>query len=358
MRYRESILKYASKYGVARTARKFNEAPSTIYFWRKRYLESNSDPRSLLGLSKRPKTSPIAHTDLELQQIRNLLRRNPTIGLNDLWHKLRSKGYTRTLQGLHKAVGRMGLTTKPTSLMSPTYKPKPYEQMTYPGERIQIDVKYVPRNCLPPTNSDVNNDINNSNVNNGNVSNDSMKSCCVMKLYHTTKPYHTVKSYHTMKLYQYTAIDEYSRLRFLYGFNENSSYTAAEFLEKAVDWYKKRGVLIACVQTDNGLEFTKRFHTEKEGNKSLFETTANRHNITVRHIKPHTPRHNGKVERSHREDQKLFYSRKRFFNLDDFRTQLARHMTYTNKRPMRPLNYLSPNEYLAQYILQNTCLNE
>ena len=28
-----------------------------------------------------------------------------------------------------------------------TYKPKPYEQMTYPGERIQVDVKVVPRKC-------------------------------------------------------------------------------------------------------------------------------------------------------------------------------------------------------------------
>ncbi len=29
-----------------------------------------------------------------------------------------------------------------------TYKPKPYEQMIYPGERIQIDVKFVLMNCL------------------------------------------------------------------------------------------------------------------------------------------------------------------------------------------------------------------
>jgi hypothetical protein len=29
-----------------------------------------------------------------------------------------------------------------------TYKPKPYEQMTHPGQRVQVDVKVVPRKCI------------------------------------------------------------------------------------------------------------------------------------------------------------------------------------------------------------------
>jgi hypothetical protein len=28
------------------------------------------------------------------------------------------------------------------------YRPKPYEQMTYPGQRVQVDVKVVPRRCI------------------------------------------------------------------------------------------------------------------------------------------------------------------------------------------------------------------
>ena len=43
--------------------------------------------------------------------------------------------------------------------------------------------------------------------------------------------------------------------------------------------------------------------------------------------RPYTPRHNGKVERSHREDQKRFYSSHSFFDLDDFAKQLAVHVT-------------------------------
>ena len=28
------------------------------------------------------------------------------------------------------------------------YTPKPYEQMSYPGQRVQIDVKFVPKICI------------------------------------------------------------------------------------------------------------------------------------------------------------------------------------------------------------------
>ena len=33
-------------------------------------------------------------------------------------------------------------------LPNPKYVPKPYEQMQYPGQRVQIDVKFVPKVCM------------------------------------------------------------------------------------------------------------------------------------------------------------------------------------------------------------------
>ena len=36
-KYRYSMMKYAEKYGVARTGRKYNKSRSYIYFWLKRY---------------------------------------------------------------------------------------------------------------------------------------------------------------------------------------------------------------------------------------------------------------------------------------------------------------------------------
>ena len=67
-------------------------------------------------------------------------------------------------------------------------------------------------------------------------------------------------------------------------------------------------------------------------------------------IRPYTPRHNGKVERSHREDQKRFYSCRSFYSLADFEKQLAVHNRRSNNFPMRPLGWLSPSEFSVQYV--------
>ena len=45
------------------------------------------------------------------------------------------------------------------------------------------------------------------------------------------------------------------------------------------------------------------------------------------------------MERSHREDQKRFYSCHSFYSLDDFSKQLAVHNRCSNNFPMRPLGY-------------------
>jgi hypothetical protein len=58
--------------------------------------------------------------------------------------------------------------------------------------------------------------------------------------------------------------------------------------------------------------------------------------IQLKHIKPYTPRHNGKIERSHREDQKRFYVCHSFFSLGDFRAQLVQHNCCSNNLSKRP----------------------
>ena len=70
-------------------------------------------------------------------------------------------------------------------------------------------------------------------------------------------------------------------------------------------------------------------------------------------IRPYTPRHNGKVERSHREDQRRFYDSHRFYSLADFDAQLTVHRRASNHRPMRPLLYRSPNDFLHSYTVQH-----
>lgn len=115
-------------------------------------------------------------------------------------------------------------------------------------------------------------------------------------------------------------------------------------------WYARRGICVECVQTDNGFEFTNRFSNSKRNVQTLFEKTAAELGIQHKLIRPYTPRHNGKVERSHREDQNRFYSFHSFFSLADFEKLLAAHNRRSNNLPMRPLAWLSPIDFLVQHV--------
>ena len=81
----------------------------------------------------------------------------------------------------------------------------------------------------------------------------------------------------------------------------------------------------------------------------MLEENGIRHKL----IKPYTPRHNGKVERSHRKDNENFYATHTFYSFEDLQKQMN---TY-NKRdynnfPMRPLGWKSPNDVLRNFDAQ------
>lgn len=321
MRYRLSAVRCAERFGVQRAAANCHASPASIYRWRKMYIENGRDSRALGSKSRRPKSHPNAHTPAEIKLIRDMRRRNPNLGLQDLWIRLKQRGYTRTQPALLKVLKRLQIPTSPKPKPSPTCKRvKPYEPMSYPGERVQIDVKYVPKECLSPE---------------------------------------FIARYQNTELYQYTAIDEYSRYRILCGYREHNTYTSSLFLCQVVSAFKAMGIEVKCVQTDNGPEFTKGFVASKKNNHSMFERTAKRLNIKLKRIKPHTPKHNGKVERSHREDQKLFYSEiirlnRLITDEESFRKRLKRHQDKTNNRAMRPLGYLTPIQCIDEYRAKKT----
>ena len=83
-----------------------------------------------------------------------------------------------------------------------------------------------------------------------------------------------VKLWHRLRLFQYTAIDEFTRLRFLAAYPEQTTYSSADFLKRLVKWYVRRGIRVECFQTDSGFEFTNRFSKSKRDLSTLFETTA------------------------------------------------------------------------------------
>ena len=120
------------------------------------------------------------------------------------------------------------------------------------------------------------------------------------------------------------------------------------FLQHVVE---KFPYAIECVQTDNGSEFTNRLNARKNSKKTLFEYTLAKFGIRHKLIKPFTPRHNGKVERSHRKDNEEFYASHKFYSFDDFKKQLAVRQRQYNNFPMRPLNWNSPKAVLFSFPL-------
>ncbi len=296
MRFRQAVIEYSLKYGVTKAAIRYNLNRQYIYRRRKRY---DGTLQSLADRSHRPHSHPNQHTATEIKLISDMRRRNPNTVLVVFGVKLRQRGYTRSVSGLYRFLQNQGQMA--VKLPNPKYIPKPYEQMQYPGQRGQIDVKFVSLSCLAGESRE-------------------------------------------HKFYQYTFIDEYSHFRYLEAFEEHSTYSSAQFIRHVVE---KFPYAIECIQTDNGLEFTNRLNSNGTKRKTLFENTLEELGSRHKLIRLFTPGHNGKVERSHRKDNEEFYASHKFYSFDDFKKQLAVRQLQYNNFPMRPLNWRSPAAVLS-----------
>jgi transposase len=140
------------------------------------------------------------------------------------------------------------------------------------------------------------------------------------------------------KFYQYTVIDEASRERFIYPYKEQSSYSTIDFVKRAIAFF---GYKPETIQTDNGSEFT---YSKEYKRTHPFDKFCQSYCINHKLIRPRTPWHNGKVERSHRNDQERFYNFLTFYSFDDLKAQMYRYMRRSNRIPMAVLGWMSPIE--------------
>ena len=300
--FKQSVVEYSLKHGVTEAAKRYKQHRKTIYRWIEKY---DGTRKSLVNKSRRPHSHPKQHTEEEIKMIKKYKAQNKDAGLVVLWIKLMRNGYSRSITSLYRVMQRLGIYKKAPSKKK-KYIPKPYQQMTYPGERVQIDVKYVPTNCLSK------------------------------ELRERGEKY-----------YQYTAIDEYTRQRVLWASKEHSTYASAQFIDIVINKFKYK---IECIQTDNGGEFTNRLNPHKTEMKTMFEKKLETLGINHKLIRPRTPRHNGKVERSHRKDQEMFYYKRVFVSFEDFKEKLRHWTREYNNFPMKPLGWKSPNEKYLEFI--------
>ena len=280
---------YRNGYPVSFVCRRYKISKSSLMRWNKKF---DGTKESLIDKSHRPLSKhPNAHTEIELKWIKDYTRRNPNISLPELYGKLRTeKGYSRHACSLFRVMRKMGYYVNKEKRIK--YVPKHYDTPKQIGIKWQLDVKYVPKNCYS--------------------SNDGQK------------------------FYQYTVIDEASRERFIYPYKEQSSYSTVDFIKRAIVYF---GYKPKTIQTDNGQEFT---YTSKTDRIHPFDMLCLSLNIEHKLMRPRTPRHNGKVERSHRNDQQRFYNYLSFYSYDDLIIQMKAYLKRSNNIPMQVLNWLSP----------------
>lgn len=251
MRYRQRLCEYAIKYGVTKVARRYHTYRQFVYRQLEKY---DGSVRSLELKSRKPHSSPNAHTHEELKLIKNMLRRNGRYGLAEVYVRCQSKGYRRSFESMCRQIRKKGYRKAERKKKSYTR----YENMQgrYPGEKVQIDIKYVPKECI------------------------------------------RFPSYGN-KYYQITAIDEYSRKRVLKIVKEKSTYETKKFVEGLEE---RIGFKIKTIQVDNGTEFVN--DDDRTDRESGFEIAVKKLKMELKRTRPYSPWQNGKVERSHREDGK------------------------------------------------------
>ena len=301
---RENAVKtYRNGNSISYVCRKYHISRTFLYRWNKTY---DGTKESLIDKSHRPKSKhPKAHTDEEIIWIKNLIRRNPNITLCELWYKLRiNRGYSRHIGSLYRVLRKLDFYKEINIKNTSKYIPKKYDTPQQLGIKWQIDVKFVPTIC---------------NID---------------------------KTHNDKRFYQYTCIDEASRERFLFWYNEHTPANTVDFVKRCIVYYDYKPIEI---QTDNGIEFT----WNQSKMKKLHPLGALCLKLDIDHhkIKPRTPRHNGKVERSHRNNNERFYNYLEFDSLEDLRKKGKKYLERSNKIPMAVLGYKTPLEKRNELII-------
>lgn len=298
-RKKQAVVKYAEKSGKSSASRMYGVSLSSIKRWCKRY---DGTWQSLLERSHRPNSHPKRHTAKEEKQIKNSFRKcYARYGWDGVYSDLLRKKYTRSFSGMVYAAKRMGLTEQKKPPKK-SREQRRYPELLEPGEKVQIDVKEVPYNCLR-----------------GKTLRDGKH------------------------LYQWTAIDECTRMRFVYGFEEHTPENTVRFLAMVIKAFPFKS---KTIQTDNGTEFTYKFISDER--ISPFDKVLNKLGIKHKLIPPRTPWHNGKVERSHRNDQRYFYDWETFRSVEELNEKLEKHLIWSNNKTMRTLGRKSPIQLLAE----------
>ncbi len=316
---------YERSKNVSAVCRKYGINRSKFYFWKKRiYLPSSGKGKGycrhkrLIAYSRRPKTNPQEYR-LEVIKLIIKIRKRTKRGSEYIWFELRDRyAIFVSVTGIYKVLKRNGLIKrqKGRRKVKRIYKAPKY----LPGEKIQIDLKYVK------------------------LEDESAKR--------QGKKYRWV--------YQYTAIDIATGIKLKMIYESRDTESGIDFLTKVKLFYP---FPIKVIQTDNGFEFTWRLNPEI---KKIHPFTLQCQLFKWKHrlIPPAYPRANSHVERTHRIDEEECYRGRCFTSLQDLHRMTIKNLKYFNeKRPQKTKHFLPPLKFgilefrLEKQILNYTVLN-
>lgn len=301
MKYRKRLCEFAIKNGVTKAARKYHTNRKFVYRQLEKY---DGTVRSLALKSRKPHSHPNSHTKEELELIRIIYGRYKIDGLAEVYVQLVKRGYKRSYGSMIKQIRKF---PKEKIKIRKGYTKHREVRGEYPGDKVQVDIKYVPKECL---------------------------------LFNT----------YDKKYYQITAIDEYSRKRILEIVDEKSVTNTSKFVKTLEE---KIGLKINTIQTDNGPEFVN--NQVETDQPTLFEITLQKLGMNHRRTRPYSPWQNGKVERSHKIDGERFYSRNEFRSVEELKKKVKRYNSRYNNIAKKVLGFKSPNQIVEEYKLN--CLS-
>jgi len=298
VRVKVELILYALKLdNVVVACKRLGFGRSFYYKWWRRLVTGKFQLKALRERSRRPRRSPRRISGRMESRIGFYRRKG--YGADMIKEYLRREG----LAAPSRATINHVLNKRQPPVKRRRYRLKKHRrryELVVPGQRLQLDVKYSPMHVGGKT------------------------------------------------VYVYVAVDECTRWRFSYAYEELNAVWTIDFLGRLA---KACPFPISTIQTDNGQEFT--YSLMGNGTaKHPMDAWCDDHGIRHRLIPPGVKELNGKVERSHRIDADYFYGRAPTINIDLFNRAMTQWISFYNaQRPHGGLGMRTPVEKLKERIL-------
>ena len=305
-KYRLKILEFFEQFGLSATKSAYGVSKTTLYRWRKLYLETGKNQQVLMPKSRKPKQKRIMRTQPKvLKFIKEIRQKHYRLGKEKIKPLLdeycQENGLIAPKEStIGKIIKRNNLFFQPLGRI---YHDPASKAALYMKPRYKTRIRHSPK-------------------------------AAETGYYEIDTIVRFVKS---IRIYVFNAVDVKTRFQFSYGYKNGNSSNAKDFLQKleTVSPFK-----ITKIQTDNGSEF-----------QGEFSDYLQKRTIEQVYIYPRCPRINAYIERANRSLTEEFlishlYHYNNYFNLRDFNAKIIEHLIWFNsKRVHKSLGNLSPLDF-------------